>query len=126
MESCFPPLANLRGSSNSTNSSSSSASTNKHQKYRHSLGGGVGLASNDKAGSGGGGGTDCSNGSRDSDYIPKLEVIQDLDLYYIRQIACSLKVRIMNGARGGTKEKSGCTFGFREMFNCSSNIGCSL
>lgn len=29
---------------------------------------------------------------KSDDYLPKLDVIQDLDLYYIRQIACSLKV----------------------------------
>lgn len=73
MESCFPPLASLRGSSNSA----SSSTTTSHQKNRHSLG--------------------SSNGSElavPNDYLPKLDVIEDLDLYYIRQIACSLKVSI--------------------------------
>lgn len=98
MESCFPPLASLALRGNSTNSPSASsassspatvAGSNKHQKNRHSLGGG---------GGGGVGAGMASNGDaareRSSDYLPKLDVIQDLDLYYIRQIACSLKVSI--------------------------------
>lgn len=101
MESCFPPLASLslRGSSNSASSSPSPAAVsaqtnNKHQKNRHSLG---------SSSISGGSGTDMANHARvgsdgsnshNSDYLPKLEVIQDLDLYYIRQIACSLKVSI--------------------------------
>lgn len=75
MDSCFPPLANLslRGSSRG----------NKPNKNRHS--------------------TDASNNSQlfyqntdnirnQTEIMPKLEVLQDLDLYYIRQIASSLKV----------------------------------
>lgn len=96
MESCFPPLASLSLRGNSANSSSTTAAVaaatnNKHQKNRHSLGGGAGMASSN------GSGVEGDNGSRNnnhSDYLPKLDVIQDLDLYYIRQIACSLKVSI--------------------------------
>lgn len=93
MESCFPPLAglSLRGSSSS-----------KKHKNRHSLGGDL---NDDKSAQqlppnryqpssaagtvrGGNNGLTCH-----TDYLPKLEVLQDLDLYYIRQIASSLKVR---------------------------------
>lgn len=71
MESCFPPLAalSLRGSSGS-----------KGQKNRHSTGG-VQPAHDD------------IRLQNHKDFLPKLEVLQDLDLYYIRQIASSLKVR---------------------------------
>ena len=93
MESCFPPLASLslRGSSNSTSSSSASSTTSAKgtQKNRHSLGVSGIAASN---GSGGGDSEARNNNNYSSEYLPKLDVIQDLDLYYIRQIACSLKV----------------------------------
>lgn len=74
MESCFPPLAalSLRGSSGS-----------KGQKNRHSTGG-VQPAHDD------------IRLQNHKDFLPKLEVLQDLDLYYIRQIASSLKVNIEN------------------------------
>uniref|UniRef100_A0A1B0DDI2 Uncharacterized protein n=1 Tax=Phlebotomus papatasi TaxID=29031 RepID=A0A1B0DDI2_PHLPP len=68
MESCFPPLAGL-------SLRSGSGTNSKSQKNRHSTGG-----------------TPKDNlGVDHKDYLPKLEVLQDLDLYYIRQIACSLK-----------------------------------
>lgn len=94
MESCFPPL--LRGGNNSANSTqvmmSSTAANGKNQKnYRHSLG----SAGGDGGAAGGLSSTSSSNNNRSADkneYLPKLDVIQDLDLYYIRQIACSLKV----------------------------------
>lgn len=80
MDSCFPPLAglSLRGSSKNAG---------KSNKNRHS--------------------TDGSHHNstlfyRPNDYsirnqteiMPKLEVLQDLDLYYIRQIAQSFKVSV--------------------------------
>lgn len=95
MESCFPPLASLslRGSSNNSANSSSASSTSsvaassKHQKNsnRHSLGT-TGMMVSSSG--------DERRLHHHSDYLPKLDVIQDLDLYYIRQIACSLKVSI--------------------------------
>lgn len=79
MESCFPPLASLSLRGNS--------GANKTHKNRHST-----------AGSGGGGQhhhhhhqNDCGT-PNNREIMPKLEVLQDLDLYYIRQIASSLKV----------------------------------
>lgn len=79
MDSCFPPLASLSLRGNSKSAS-------KSNKNRHSTDG-------------------SSHHSpsffyRPSDYsarnktemMPKLEVLQDLDLYYIRQIAQSFKV----------------------------------
>lgn len=71
MNSCFPPLAalSLRNASNSSEnvrkSSRSSTSGLRH------------------------GSVNTSRYSADSD---KIEILQDLDLYYIRQIARSLKV----------------------------------
>lgn len=67
MESCFPPLAALSLRSNSN--------SNKSHKNRHSTGG-----------------TPQQDCGRNKEFMPKLEVLQDLDLYYIRQIASSLKV----------------------------------
>lgn len=79
MDSCFPPLANLslRGSSRS----------NKPNKNRHST---DGSAHNDSH--------LFYHQNNDhlrnhSEIMPKLEVLQDLDLYYVRQIASSLKVK---------------------------------
>ncbi|CAD7088397.1 unnamed protein product [Hermetia illucens] len=74
MESCFPPLAaalSLRSSSNS-----------KSQRNRHNSGGPI---PNDIYSVG-----DTKNAD-DQEFNAKLEVLQDLDLYYIRQIASSLK-----------------------------------
>lgn len=73
MESCFPPLAglSLRDSSNSA----------KSHKNRHSTNG-TPLSSQDAR----------NNSVNSNECMPKLEVLQDLDLYYIRQIASSLKV----------------------------------
>lgn len=73
MESCFPPLAglSLRDSSNAT----------KGHKNRHSTSG-TSLSSQDAR----------NNAANSNECMPKLEVLQDLDLYYIRQIASSLKV----------------------------------
>lgn len=80
MDSCFPPLASLslRGSSKANkpnkNRHSTDGSTHHHQTslfYQNNH----------------------SNTVRNhTDIMPKLEVLQDLDLYYIRQIANSLKV----------------------------------
>lgn len=78
MDSCFPPLANLslRGSSRS----------NKQNKNRHSTDASAHKDShlfyqnNDHI-------------RNHSEIMPKLEVLQDLDLYYVRQIASSLKVK---------------------------------
>lgn len=77
MDSCFPPLANLslRGSSRANkpnknrHSTDGSAHNNSHLFYQN----------NDHI-------------RNHSEIMPKLEVLQDLDLYYIRQIASSLKV----------------------------------
>ena len=91
MESCFPPLAalSLRGNSSS-----------KKQKHRYSTG--VDL-NDDKLRY-----DDQKQQQQqqqqphqptqpqhrnNSEFMPKLEVLQDLDLYYIRQIASSLKVK---------------------------------
>lgn len=76
MESCFPPLASLslRGNSNA----------NKTHKNRHSTGGTPQQQQQHQHG-------DCGTRNH-TEFIPKLEVLQDLDLYYIRQIASSLKV----------------------------------
>lgn len=78
MESCFPPLAaalSLRSSSNS-----------KSQRNRHNSGGPI---PNDIYSVG-----DTKNAD-DQEFNAKLEVLQDLDLYYIRQIASSLKVSLI-------------------------------
>lgn len=81
MESCFPPLTGLSLRDNSNSSS-------KGNKKRHSSNNSVSSGSakdNDK----------CTQSCNDT--IPsKLEVLQDLDLYYIRQIASSLKVTKTN------------------------------
>lgn len=80
MDSCFPPLANLslRGSSRSSNkpnknrhSTDGSAHNNSQLFYRNN-----------------------ENIRNHTEIMPKLEVLQDLDLYYIRQIASSLKVTL--------------------------------
>lgn len=103
MESCFPPLAalSLRGSV-----------SGKKLKNRHSMGS-AGMQSQN------GGPTadqttigdhyylnttipqsqsaytaECMVGGNRRDYLSKLEVLQDLDLYYIRQMASSLKVNM--------------------------------
>lgn len=76
MDSCFPPLANLslRGSSRA----------NKPNKNRHST---DGSAHNDSHFF-----YQNSDHIRNhSEIMPKLEVLQDLDLYYVRQLASSLK-----------------------------------
>lgn len=76
--------------------STSAAGAGKNQKNnRHSLGGGVGLGSNGAPGEYEQAKRNSSSNHHHSDYLPKLDVIQDLDLYYIRQIACSLKVSIL-------------------------------
>lgn len=73
MDSCFPPLANLslrgssRGKSNKNRHSTDGSAHKNSQLFYH------------------------SNNER-TEIMPKLEVLQDLDLYYIRQIASSLKV----------------------------------
>lgn len=74
MESCFPPLAglSLRDGSNAA----------KSHKNRHSTSG-TPLSSQDAR----------NNAVNSNECMPKLEVLQDLDLYYIRQIASSLKVK---------------------------------
>lgn len=77
MDSCFPPLANLslRGSSRANkpnknrHSTDGSAHSNSHLFYQNN-----------------------DNLRNQTEIMPKLEVLQDLDLYYIRQIASSLKV----------------------------------
>lgn len=77
MDSCFPPLASL--------SLRSSSRANKLNKNRHSTDGSAHnnpqlfYQNND-------------NIRSHTEIMPKLEVLQDLDLYYIRQIASSLKV----------------------------------
>lgn len=76
MESCFPPLASLSLRGNS--------GANKTQKNRHSTAG-SGTAHQHQ--------NDCGT-PNNREFMPKLEVLQDLDLYYIRQIASSLKVNI--------------------------------
>lgn len=73
MESCFPPLAGL-----SLRDSSNVAKSNKN---RHSTSGKT-LSSQDAR----------NHSVNNNECMPKLEVLQDLDLYYIRQIASSLKV----------------------------------
>lgn len=105
MESCFPPLAalSLRGSL-----------SGKKQKNRHSLGANLmvdkesigdhyQLASTPTLGSGDSVAARIPQsqsayghrqliGQPSHDYLARLEVLQDLDLYYIRQMASSLKV----------------------------------
>lgn len=82
MDSCFPPLASLSLRGNSKNSG-------KSNKNRHSTDGSTHhtaslfYKSND------------SSVRNHIDIMPKLEVLQDLDLYYIRQIAQSLKVSVL-------------------------------
>lgn len=77
MESCFPPLASLSLRGNS--------GANKTHKNRHSTAGG-GTAHQHQ--------NDCGT-PNNREFMPKLEVLQDLDLYYIRQIASSLKVNMV-------------------------------
>lgn len=96
MESCFPPLAglSLRGSV-----------SGKKLKNRHSMG--AAMHSEDKSANTIGDHyylnktiptsqsaytTEHIMGNTRRDYLSKLEVLQDLDLYYIRQMASSLKV----------------------------------
>lgn len=97
MESCFPPLAalSLRGSLGG-----------KKQKNRHSLGSHF-IADTDSDhyqlakppamphSQSAYGHQQLAGGQPQPqrDYLTKLEVLQDLDLYYIRQMASSLKVR---------------------------------
>lgn len=83
MESCFPPLAglSLRDSSNVA----------KSHKNRHSTNG-TPLSSQDAR----------NNSVNSNECMPKLEVLQDLDLYYIRQIASSLKVTLTNTTHSHT------------------------
>lgn len=81
MDSCFPPLANL--------SLRSSSRGNKQNKNRHST---DGLAHNNSPLFY----HNNDNIRNHTDIMPKLEVLQDLDLYYIRQIASSLKVNIIH------------------------------
>lgn len=96
MESCFPPLASL--SLRSSSSANSSAANGKHQKnYRHSVGGGAssgnsGACVATSTGNTSAGAATAAGEQNHNAYLPKLDVIEDLDLYYIRQIACSLKV----------------------------------
>lgn len=70
MESCFPPIAglSLRGKSGA-----------KSQKNRHSTGDQRHHDNN-------------VHHQQQKELMPKIEILQDLDLYYIRQIASSLKV----------------------------------
>lgn len=77
MESCFPPLASL--------SLRSKSNANKAHKNRHSTGG-----TPQQHPQHGISGTTRNH----NEFMPKLEVLQDLDLYYIRQIASSLKVNL--------------------------------
>lgn len=96
MESCFPPLAalSLRGSLGG-----------KKQKNRHSLGSNFPAGDSDHyqlakpppmphSQSAYGHHQQLLSGGQQPqrDYLSKLEVLQDLDLYYIRQMASSLKV----------------------------------
>lgn len=75
MESCFPPLTGL-------SLRDSSSSSTKGNKKRHSTNNSI------QSGS-----TKDPDAQQTNDTITsKLEVLQDLDLYYIRQIASSLKV----------------------------------
>lgn len=97
MESCFPPLAalSLRGSSHN------SSKSQKNHNNRHSTSGtptsDIYLATNNNSNSNLNRPTSSSDGDykfnhqNNSTFTPKLEVLQDLDLYYIRQIASSLK-----------------------------------
>lgn len=86
MESCFPPLAglSLRGSSSS-------------KKHRQSTGAIFRDADNSRQPPSSGQQLQQQQQQRhnNKDFMPKLEVLQDLDLYYIRQIASSLKVIII-------------------------------
>lgn len=81
MESCFPPLAglSLRGSSSS-------------KKHRQSAGAIFRDADNSRQPLSSGPQMHQQQRQNNKDFMPKLEVLQDLDLYYIRQIASSLKV----------------------------------
>lgn len=75
MESCFPPLAGLSLRDNSNSASKA------YKNQRHSTSNALSVAST------------ATHPTHNSETItPKLEVLQDLDLYYIRQIASSLKV----------------------------------
>lgn len=73
MNSCFPPLSNLslRGSSRSNKSNKNRHSTDGSTQHNRHL---------------------IYHRIDHTEIMPKLEVLQDLDLYYIRQIASSLKV----------------------------------
>lgn len=97
MESCFPPLAALSLRSSGRNNNSKSQKNNRHSTnsptkttppsspnyYSSQLDTSYNLNdNNDKA-------------IQNEEFTPKLEVLQDLDLYYIRQIASSLKVSII-------------------------------
>lgn len=85
MESCFPPLAglSLRGSSSS-------------KKHRQSTGAIFRDADNSRQPqSSVQQQQQLQQRHNNKDFMPKLEVLQDLDLYYIRQIASSLKVIII-------------------------------
>lgn len=84
MESCFPPLAglSLRGSSSS-------------KKHRQSTGAIFRDADNSRQPLPSGQQMPQQQRHNNKDFMPKLEVLQDLDLYYIRQIASSLKVNII-------------------------------
>lgn len=112
MESCFPPLAalSLRGSI-----------SGKKPKNRHSLGSqpfddgdryqlapppasvasnanpfGCGQLQHSRSSFDNRQSTQCNDNRRPQhhrEFLSKLEVLQDLDLYYIRQMASSLKVR---------------------------------
>lgn len=83
MESCFPPLTGL--------SLRSGSSIKNRDKNRHSTGGG-GVCNSNGGSNGVNGVGGCGGVPQKKDILPKLEVLQDLDLYYIRQIASSLKV----------------------------------
>lgn len=119
MESCFPPLASLslRSGGGNNTADNNCVTVKNHKNNRHSTGGGgppptqIYVAHDDiriqhtNGGGGGGGGHHHlhnqhlnyinghqHNGQKTNEILPKLEVLQDLDLYYIRQIASSLKV----------------------------------
>lgn len=66
MESCFPPIASLSLRNKSGSKAHKSASSTSDRSSVYQL--------------------------QQKETMPKIEILQDLDLYYIRQIASSLKV----------------------------------
>lgn len=84
MESCFPPLAglSLRGSSSSKKNRQSASAIFRDADNSRQPPSSVQQMQQQQR-------------HNNKDFTPKLEVLQDLDLYYIRQIASSLKVIII-------------------------------